>query len=651
LAFARFTTATGVPGNPLQFDNFSSVVIPSPGTAISSVFVTNVSYAVNNVTVSMFVEHDFDYFLKLELIAPDGTTNVLSANNGLFGQNYGIACSPESQRTTFDDAASTAIASGSAPFIGSFKPDQPLSVFNGRSGTNVNGIWQLRAIDQGQFDIGSIHCWSLFLTPTLSTDGGGECPGTDLALGMTALPDPVIIGNNMTYDISVTNNGPSAATNVIVTLVLPDSVNLAAAYTSQGAFSQQGNVVTFTLGLMGIRAKATMSVVGIPTVPGVVSATATASSEQPDFVPANSSVSVSSHIRPLTADLALAIAAVPNPVLIGGALTYTISLANNGPSAIAPSDTNPIMVTNLLPSSVQIQSTMVSTGTVTPIGSAILWKLPAGLDMGASASATITVIPTVEGLIRATATTGDPGDEFDPNTANNTAAITITVGPASDLALGLNGPGTVVTTSNVTYTIAVTNLGPSDATGVTVNQSFSPAVTNFTWNVGPLASGAWASRTNVVATRNNGTLSTTATVFGTQTDPDPTNNTAGLTTIVAAPFVSIVGAGATLTYESGPTNGAIDIGETVTLSLRLRNDGNTNTVNLVATLLATDGVAPITGPDPLSPSNSQPYDLPSGATLGHSFSFTASGTNGQTIHPTLQLQDGIKTYDPVSFAF
>ena len=59
---------------------------------------------------------------------------------------------------------------------------------------------------------------------------------------------------------------------------------------------------------------------------------------------------------------------------------------------------------------------------------------------------------------------------------------------------------------------------------------------------------------------------------------------------MAAPFVSIVPAGATLTYESGPTNGAIDLGETVTVILRLRNAGNVSTRNLVATLLATNGV-------------------------------------------------------------
>ena len=213
--------------------------------------------------------------------------------------------------------------------------------------------------------------------------------------------------------------------------------------------------------------------------------------------------------------------------------------------------------------------------------------------MGASATATITVTPTAEGLITATATAG--ATEFDPVTANNTATVTTTVGPAADLAISLTGfPNPVVAGSNVTYTIAVTNQGPSTATGVIVNDPLPAPVTvlstnatqgtisisnrTLIWTLGTLTNGANATLTIVAATTTNGTLTTTATVPATQADPNPANNSAtATTTVVAAPFVSIVPAGATLTYESGPTNGAIDLGETVTVVLRLRNAGNSST--------------------------------------------------------------------------
>ena len=79
----------------------------------------------------------------------------------------------------------------------------------------------------------------------------------------------------------------------------------------------------------------------------------------------------------------------------------------------------------------------------------------------------------------------------------------------------------------------------------------------------------------------------------------------------------------------------------------LRNAGNVSTSNLVATLLATPGVVPA------PPNSPQTYGslLPSSLPVGSNFTFTATGANGGTISPTLQLQDGTNTYPPVSFTF
>ena len=655
-----FSLPTGTPGVPLRFDNNSPVLIPLLAATNSSILVSNIAFAVNKVTVSMFVSNAYDYFMTLQLIAPDGTSNMLSANNGLLGQNYGLSCA-DSQRTTFDDDATTPVSFGSAPFVGSFKPDQPLAVYIGKSGTNVNGLWQLRATDQLGFYNGAIECWSLFITPTLCTDGGGQCPGADMALGMIAQPNPVMAGNNLTYSIAVTNLGPSTTTNVIVTHLLPANVAFVSATASQGTYVQVGGIVTFSLGPMAAGAKAALSVIVQPNTlpsntPVTIYSTASVSSEQPDFNPDNNTAIVPTKVTPATADIAVAIAAVPNPVLIGGTLTYTVALTNNGPSRATS-----IAVTNALPVSVQIQSTTVTRGTVTTFGNVILWSV-SSLSAGASATATIAVTPTAEGIITANATAG--AHEFDPFPANNIASVSTTVGPAADLGISVTeSPNPVVAGSNVVYVVAVTNAGPSTATGVTVSDSLPASInvlsTNatqgtlsisnsiLTWNLGTLAGGANASLTIIAATTANGTLTTTASVLATQTDPNPANNTATLTTQVAPGGVAIAAAGATLTAESfSPPNGAIDLGETVSVILRLRNVSNVSTLNLVGTLVATDGVVP-------GGATTQTYGVlaPSGFPVGRAFTFTASGTNGQTIHPTLQLHDGATTYPPVSFSF
>jgi uncharacterized repeat protein (TIGR01451 family) len=92
-------------------------------------------------------------------------------------------------------------------------------------------------------------------------------------------------------------------------------------------------------------------------------------------------------------------------------------------------------------------------------------------------------------------------------------------------------------------------------------------------------------------------------------------------------------------------NEAIDPGETVTVSLALRNTGAGDTSNLIATLLASGGVA--------SPSEAQSYGvLPAlGPAVSRQFSFNASGVCGGTLLATLQLQDGTNDLGTVSFPF
>lgn len=96
----------------------------------------------------------------------------------------------------------------------------------------------------------------------------------------------------------------------------------------------------------------------------------------------------------------------------------------------------------------------------------------------------------------------------------------------------------------------------------------------------------------------------------------------------------LVPAGTSLVSESYfPTNGAIDPGETVTVSFALENYGGVATSNLVATLLCGSGIT-----FPGAPQNFG--TLSQAAVASRTFSFTANGACGTVISPTFQLQDG-----------
>src|SRR5262249_41974027 len=165
------------------------------------------------------------------------------------------------------------------------------------------------------------------------------------------------------------------------------------------------------------------------------------------------------------------------------------------------------------------------------------------LANGANATATIVVTaPNNGGTITNTATVA--GQQGDPNAANNTSSATTTVTGSADLSITKTAPATAGAGQEFTYTLSGHNGGPSDATGVTVTDTLPNSVTfvsastgctnasgTVACTVGNLANGANATATVVVTAPNNAaTLTNTATVAGSPTDPNTANNTSSATT-------------------------------------------------------------------------------------------------------------------------
>jgi len=159
-------------GPNTNFATSATVPIPDLGIAEAPLTVSGVNWPLGIIKASVHVTHTFDSDLRLSLVAPDGTEVFLSSNRGDGGHDYGTSCN---NMTVFSDDAAASIASGTAPFLGSFRAEQPLSTLSGKSGNQVNGVWLLRAKDVVQGDTGAIQCWSLDLTAFAPVDGGGQC--------------------------------------------------------------------------------------------------------------------------------------------------------------------------------------------------------------------------------------------------------------------------------------------------------------------------------------------------------------------------------------------------------------------------------------------------------------------------------------------
>lgn len=133
----------------------------------------------------------------------------------------------------------------------------------------------------------------------------------DVAITKSASPTTVTLGGNLTYTLTVTNNGPDTATNVNVTDTLPTGVTFVSATPSQGTASQTGGVVTAPLGTLASGASATITIVVTPTTAnatsGTITNTASVTSTETDTNTANNTAQVNAAVDFLMASIAGAV--------------------------------------------------------------------------------------------------------------------------------------------------------------------------------------------------------------------------------------------------------------------------------------------------------------------------------------------------------
>ena len=243
------------------------------------------------------------------------------------------------------------------------------------------------------------------------------------------------------------------------------------------------------------------------------------------------------------ADLSLSATGSPDPAGAGAIITYTLNVSNAGPS-----QANAVSVTDVLPPGTTFVSAVGAgwscegTGPVT--------CLLASLGIGSAPPLAINVMaPPNGGPIVNNASVTSSTD--DPATANNGAQTTTNVFARADLSISQNGsPAAVCPGQPVTYTIHVSNAGPSDAASLTVTDAI-PAGASLVSASGPgwscsgaatvtctrasLAVGAAPPIAIIVnAPTSAGTATNTASVSSPTNDPGPGLNSSNASTTVNA---------------------------------------------------------------------------------------------------------------------
>jgi uncharacterized repeat protein (TIGR01451 family) len=136
----------------------------------------------------------------------------------------------------------------------------------------------------------------------LLAPAAAPAPGDQADLGITKSdnPDPATAGQDLTYTLRVTNNGPAGATNVNATDNLPSLIDFVSVRSSQGTCAQMARKVVCNLGSLsagGAGSTATVTVLIRPRNAGSLSDTATVTAAQTDNQTANNSATETTQVN------------------------------------------------------------------------------------------------------------------------------------------------------------------------------------------------------------------------------------------------------------------------------------------------------------------------------------------------------------------
>jgi len=268
----------------------------------------------------------------------------------------------------------------------------------------------------------------------------------DLSVSMSR-PDPLDPGQNATYSIVVTNNGPNSEPGPITVVdTLPSGLSFVSASGSGWSCSASGQTVTCTrTGSIASGASApalVLTVAVAANASGTKTNTATVAGSAFDNISSNNTASDS---YTLSADLSILMSRTPATLSAGGTASYTIMVTNDGPG----SQPGPITVTDTLPTGVTFASASGTGWTCSSSGQTVTCTRSSLLPRGTTAPALIlnvNIASTVSGAVINTATVSATGG-MDTNTANNTASDSYTFPPFAYYAMDETSWGTVTDSS------------------------------------------------------------------------------------------------------------------------------------------------------------------------------------------------------------
>lgn len=444
----------------------------------------------------------------------------------------------------------------------------------------------------------------------LLADASETIPHSNLSITKTDTPDPVLAGEEVFYTVTVTNDGPDDAQDVVVVDDLPDEVVFLEANGDACAYDQIQHQLTCTIAEIEAGSSASFVIktrVRSDAVEEEADGTllienvATVASSSVDTDTTDNTAVARTFVQE-AADLEVTKVCEPNAQVRAGATAVcTIYVDNAGPSSardVTLRDAHTSEGEFTFGSVTATNPHDPTAACAAPVGGVItcnLGDIPAASPTAPGRATVVIEISATEQMDIddvADATSPTP----DPDSGNNQAQDTLSVLAVSDLRLDKTGPVNATAGTEIEYDISIANDGPSTAEGVVVEDDLSGGVEILsvaasagascnagvpgdsarptTCSFGTMAPGATGSVTITVRILpgTRGTVHNDARVSSTTFDDDLADNLDTVATAVAGSSdLSItktdspdpVVAGTQLTYTIRVTNGGPSTAEDV----------------------------------------------------------------------------------------
>jgi uncharacterized repeat protein (TIGR01451 family) len=407
------------------------------------------------------------------------------------------------------------------------------------------------------------------------------CTGeSDLALTKTVASDLVSPGAAMTWTITVTNTGPDPSPGAHIVDSLPP--NVSNVDVQDPRCTSQGNEVSCDIGPLNDGESTDIVVTGTaPQTPSTCFENGASLTTTGDPDPDNNADEVRACTTPVAnLELTKTASAVVDP---GGQVTWTLTVTNNGPdpsTGYTVTDTLPAGITNIQADGCTVE------------GQTVTCEVEDDLPVDGTAVIVITGDAPNSATTCFENAASVAGDEDDPDLDDNEASAETCTNAGADLQIEkVASEGPFAAGDEVTFTLDVRNNGPATAHNVDVTDDLPDSLTlvsaspgtdctqtePVTCTVGTLAPNATAEFT-IVATIGEGQagnqIENTACVAADEPDSFEDND-CDTQPVSVEPDADLE------IEKTVAPKGPVDVGELITYTLTVTNNGPNDTNNVV----------------------------------------------------------------------